>query len=168
MTDTLWEFSIATYRRPGVEAACLALQDNLGADVNILMYSCWHGALAPQELQALLAAVAPWQSDIVGNLRAVRRALKPMLAELGDLGEDAGALRRKVAALELEAEKLQQAVLAAHASGNAGTGPTSPQTARQNLAHYFQILAKTPDQKALDTLVNAAFANAGEPDQTVA
>ncbi|MBT3170303.1 MAG: TIGR02444 family protein [Rhodospirillaceae bacterium] len=163
MTDTLWNFSVATYQRPGVQEACLALQDNLGADVNILMYCCWRGALTKGEFDALIAALAPWQSHVVSGLRSVRRALKPMLAELGELADDAAALRRKIAGLELEAEKLQQTMLETHAADNPAASPPSPQTAAQNLALYFQHLQKPLDGQALgalETILGAAFPDA--------
>lgn len=167
MTDTLWDFSVATYQRPCVQEACLALQDNLSADVNILMYCCWRGALEKGELAGLLESLAPWQKEVVTGLRSVRRTLKPMLAELGDLSEDAGTLRRKVAGLELEAEKLQQTMLEAHAADHASAGPPFPQAAAQNLALYFHHLQKTLDGQALDaleTLLGAAFPNAPQGD----
>jgi len=164
MTDTLWDFSVATYRRPGVQEACLALQDGMDADVNILMYCCWRGRLKREEFELLLAALAPWQYTVVRGLRSVRRALKPMLAELDEFSADAGGLRKKVAALELEAEKLQQAMLGRHAADHAA-GPPSPRSAADNLACYFTCLAKAPDgeaQKALKILIGAAFPDDGE------
>src|SRR5262249_40267230 len=42
-TLNFWNFSLKVYGRPGVAAACIALQDGLGLDVNLLLYCCWHG-----------------------------------------------------------------------------------------------------------------------------
>ena len=39
-----WDFSLALYRKPGVAAACLRLQDGPGLDVNLLLYACWTAA----------------------------------------------------------------------------------------------------------------------------
>jgi len=39
--NPFWDFSLAVYRRPGVAAACLRLQDEAGVDVNLLLYFCW-------------------------------------------------------------------------------------------------------------------------------
>mgnify|MGYP001460985468 CR=1 FL=1 len=36
-----WRFSLTVYRRPGVEAALLALQERCGSDTNLLLYACW-------------------------------------------------------------------------------------------------------------------------------
>jgi uncharacterized protein (TIGR02444 family) len=36
--DPFWRFSLDLYGRPGVAPACLALQDEAGADVNLVLY----------------------------------------------------------------------------------------------------------------------------------
>jgi uncharacterized protein (TIGR02444 family) len=167
MPGSLWDFSLKTYRRPGVQDACLKLQDELGADVNMLLYCCWRGAIEAGEMAALLAELAPWQTDIVGGLRSVRRALKPMLAELDVLFEPASSLRKKIAALELEAEKLQQDMLARHAAKDAKSTPSSPHTAVRNLTRYIGVLAAAPNesqQHALGTLIGAAFADGNQTE----
>ena len=69
MPTTLWDFSLETYRRPGVEEACWKLQDELGADVNMLFYCCWRGEFVAGEMGALLAVLAPWQDGVVCGLR---------------------------------------------------------------------------------------------------
>lgn len=40
MHTDLWNFALHLYARPGVEAACLALQDE-GADVCLLLCGAW-------------------------------------------------------------------------------------------------------------------------------
>ena len=167
MQTSLWDFSLQTYRRRGVQEACLKLQDELGADVNMLFYCCWRGELAGGEMSALLAELAPWQDGVVRELRTVRRTLKPMLAELGGLSEPASGLRKKVAALELEAEKLQHDMLTRHAEAHGESAPPSPHAAVRNLTQYVGCLAKAPDRdavSALEKLVEAAFSNAAEVD----
>ena len=167
MPGSLWEFSLKTYRRPGVQDACLKLQDDLGADVNMLLYCCWRGGFADGEMRALLADLAPWQSAVVHGLRSVRRTLKPMVAELGELSEAASSLRKKVAALELEAEKLQHAMLARHSVEHGEISPPSPQAAVQNLTQYFKLLEKAPEGEAqdfLETLIVAAFSGSAADD----
>lgn len=103
----LWAFSLAVYSGNGVADECLDLQERLGLDVNILLFAAFIGAaegvrLESQDIAAASAAVADWQSEIVRSLRQVRRALKPMSAE---------GLRAQVKAAELEAEKIEQAML---------------------------------------------------------
>ena len=41
--NPFWRFSLRTYRAPGVQEACLALQDRCGADVNLLLFCGWTG-----------------------------------------------------------------------------------------------------------------------------
>ena len=44
MAERFWDFSVRTYGVPGVSQACLALQDERGVDVNMLLYCIWIGA----------------------------------------------------------------------------------------------------------------------------
>ena len=133
-----WDFSLAVYGREGVAAACLALQERHGADVNLLLFCCWHarsgrGALAGEGLRRAAAAVEPWHGQLVRGLRAVRVRLRRESAPLPQatdalLAELAEALRKKVAAVELEAEHLEQLLLAASAP------PVLPESAAVPLA----------------------------------
>jgi len=152
MTTSFWEFSVETYGRPEVQTACLRLQEDMGADVNIVLYCCWRGAVEIEELETLMAKLAPWQQDVVGNLRAIRRLMKPMVNELGIQSEPAEKLRKKIVGLELEAENLQQSIMERLASRRRTTLPPSPNAAAHNLAQYFQILQISPDNAALNAL----------------
>jgi uncharacterized protein (TIGR02444 family) len=112
----LWKFSLAVYGAPGVSAACLDLQERRGADVNLVLYAAFvgssgRGRLDAAALAACQAAVEPWSRAAVQPLRAVRRVLKGGLA--GVPAAPAAALRRAVQAAELEAERIEQMVLAA-------------------------------------------------------
>lgn len=105
MCADLWSFALSTYARPGVENACLHLQTQ-GADVCLMLCGLWleQRGVAPElaRLQALRQIAGPWQAEVVEPLRQVRtqwRALAQQDAELG-------ALRERVKALELEAERL--------------------------------------------------------------
>ena len=115
--DALWAFSLAVYSRDGVADECLDLQERLGLDVNILLFAAFIGAvegmrLESQDIAAANAAVAAWQSEIVRSLRRARRALKPASAEADNsLHAANSALRAQVKAAELEAERIEQAML---------------------------------------------------------
>ena len=108
-----WRFSLHLYAQAGVEAACLALQEQ-GADVNLLLLCCWLGgqgrSLDRRRLRALMAAVAAWQSAIVLPLRQLRRSLRRETWRVD--ARQRLALRQRVAASELEAERLEQELLA--------------------------------------------------------
>lgn len=111
MNNPLWEFSLELYARPDVAAACIEAQDHFAADVNLLLYAAW---LARQDLElnqnqwrALAASVAEWRQRVVQPLRVLRRDWRALPA--------AASLREQVKALELAAEKSQQAqILAWH------------------------------------------------------
>lgn len=101
--NPLWDFALAAYARPGVAAACLALQDRRGVDVPVLLFAGWAGAvggvrLTAAEVARIDAVVRPWREEVVHPLRAVRRRIK------GDPG--AGALYERLKAVELEAERI--------------------------------------------------------------
>ncbi|QJE72302.1 TIGR02444 family protein [Aerophototrophica crusticola] len=116
-TPTLWTFSLTVYAHPGVAEACLHAQDALGQDVNLLLWAAWVGAahghgLSGGEVAAARAAVAPWSESVVLPLRALRRGLKAGPPPAPSPATD--ALRERVKALELEAERIEQDVLSAH------------------------------------------------------
>ncbi|GAB4176294.1 MAG: hypothetical protein OHK0024_13630 [Thalassobaculales bacterium] len=150
----LWAFSLDLYGRPGVAAACLALQDGAGADVNLVLYALWlgltgRGAFDP----ACVERVAPWREQVVLPLRAVRRALT-----LRD------GFRAQVKALELEAERRQQAMLEAAAPPPAGD--PAPGQAAANLDRYLGLLARPADPAAVAVILAALCgpaAAAGDP-----
>jgi uncharacterized protein (TIGR02444 family) len=141
---SFWRFSLRTYRAPGVEKACLALQDDCGADVNLLLYCCWTGLsgrrLSARAVRSARAAVARWQSGVVSPLRRARRAIRK--GHRGVTGEWAGQLRRRISAAELDAEYVEQSVLAAHAAGMPPSARKCEprEAAAANLKCYLDLL----------------------------
>ena len=105
MCADLWSFALSTYARPGVEDACLRLQAQ-GADVCLVLCGLWleqRGVAAqPSRFQALRQMAGPWQAEVVEPLRYVRTQWRPLAQHDAELG----ALRERVKALELEAERL--------------------------------------------------------------
>ncbi|WP_375379832.1 TIGR02444 family protein [Pseudomonas hormoni] len=104
MSSDLWSFSLGTYARPGVEAACLTLQ-SAGVNVCLVLCGLWLGqrgvACNEQRLQQLHNVAEPWDADVVRPLRALRMQWKVVATEDAELN----ALREQVKALELEAER---------------------------------------------------------------
>ena len=102
-TDSLWDYAVAAYQRPGVAEACLALQDNGGADVNLLLAAAWLAergcGWSSDDVARLAHLCAGWRTRCLLPLRQVRRYLKEQM-EIDDL-------YRRVKALELEAERYQ-------------------------------------------------------------
>lgn len=146
-----WEFSQDLYGRPGVAEACLALQDRRGLDVNLLLFCCWTGvrgqALTAGELGRRIDAVGPWQDRVVKPLRAARRWLKEQQTAPAQAAE---ALRQAIKAQELEAERLEQSILAE----GVGTGEArgAPALAAANLGAYFGALELDSDDEDLADL----------------
>ena len=108
----LWNFSTQTYQIPEVETACLNLQDNFSADVNIILYCCWLGEksfeLNVDDVTALILAAQPWK-NILQPLRKTRRIMKKhiiaMPAELLD------QTINNMSEMEINAEHMAQQAL---------------------------------------------------------
>ena len=112
--NPFWRWSLRAYRAPGVQEACLALQDRCGADVNLLLFCGWIGiagrALDKRRLRQAIDSVGRWQAEVITPLRAVRRTLKQ--GGLPGAGTPSVmALRRRIVALELELECHEQTLL---------------------------------------------------------
>jgi uncharacterized protein (TIGR02444 family) len=163
--EAFWRFSLQVYGRPGVAEACLALQDRHGVDVNLLLFCCWTGGLGQRlsggQMDQLLEAVGPWHGAVVKPLRSVRRWLKTQALAPA---EAAAGLRRAVKARELDAERLEQAILAEQAvllaRDSPAAGPGTPALAAANLAVYMESLAielAPDDEGCLAGLLRAAF-----------
>ncbi len=108
-----WRFSLSVYRAPDVPEACLALQDEYGTDVNVLLFflwmtTSWCSAPATVDIARADAKVHDWRGGVVVPLREVRRTLKTFPALPRSESE---RLRQKVKAAELAAEQLEQALL---------------------------------------------------------
>lgn len=115
LDNELWRFVCSFYAERGVSPACLVLQDQLGVDVDILLFAIFaqvrRGILVDAaDLQAIDTIVRDWRGEIVQTLRRVRTRLKngpdpaPSLLTEG--------LRNRIKAVELEAEQIELAVLA--------------------------------------------------------
>lgn len=104
MGNPLWEFSLATYRVAGVAESCLALQDQIGLDVNQLLYAAWlarnNQCLSEAHLAELDGLVAEWRAAVIQPLRGLRRQLQGY--------SQATSVREELKALELKAEQAQQ------------------------------------------------------------
>lgn len=157
----LWRFSCDLYGRADVAPACLALQDRHGFDINLLLACCWAGRTGKRldrtALAGLAGQVADWQAQAVEPLRGVRRWLKRQSAAPAG---PAAALRERVKAQELEAERIEQAILAEALARLGAPAAAGPQTAAANLRDYFALFAREPgvaDTAELAQLLTAAF-----------
>ncbi|HKF64470.1 MAG TPA: TIGR02444 family protein [Dongiaceae bacterium] len=150
-----WSFSLQLYGKPGVAEACIALQDGLGLDVNLLLFCCWHGRalrkLDEAGLRQAIATVEAWQSEVVKPLRAVRRRLKAGVAPI--TARECQALRHKVNDLELESERIAQSALEALPMPPPGWRPA----VEANLDLYLTLMRRDPAKvPELQVLVEAS------------
>jgi uncharacterized protein (TIGR02444 family) len=160
-----WRFSLRFYRQPGVADACIALQEEAGADVNLLLFLLWQAtlgrALSAAEVEELERRIAPWREATVIPLRAVRRALRSPPALVA--AATAEAFRSRIKAVELEAERLQQEAMHDLVRGSP-LGREVPSTqdvahaqdaARSNVASYAAIARLAFPKPAVETLLAA-------------
>jgi uncharacterized protein (TIGR02444 family) len=155
--SAFWTFSLHVYGQPGVPAACLALQDSRGVDVNLLLLALWLGTrgrhVEEADLRRLDEQIQPWRSAVVVPLRQVRRVLKAPTPSMD--AALAGRLRDKVKSVELEAERLQQEALFAlvEAEPPGRDAKAGPSLLRSNVEAYARLLGVTfpPDEIALLT-----------------
>jgi uncharacterized protein (TIGR02444 family) len=170
--ELFWDYSVALYGRPGVEAACLELQQRHRIDVNLVLLCLWLGergtALDGEALARLCHAADRWQLEVVRPLRTLRRRLKGRLADAepnsiaGDWPGLAASVRERAIALEIDAEHLEQVHLGRVAAGLPASAASGPALAGANLRHYWRFDRR--DHKALRTLLEQAFPQAGASD----
>ncbi len=170
-TDTFWAFSLDMFPREGVGLACIALQDETGVHVNLLLLACWlaasgRGTLDDADLKRARGISEPWQREVVGPLRDVRRQIKGWPEDASDRpAPDAAAredYRKKVIGLEVEGERLEQEVLAVAFDRPAEDHPAADRAAdaAASLGAYFSQLRIAMDARErgnLATLLGAAF-----------
>lgn len=80
MIADFWSWSLAAYRREGVEAALLELQDRYDLSVNILLWCIWcaqdFAELPDIAIRKAADLSEQWTRAVTGPLRTARRALK--------------------------------------------------------------------------------------------
>jgi uncharacterized protein (TIGR02444 family) len=110
-----WAFAVAAWRRPGVEAICLDLQDRHGQSPILLLWRLWaletKRTVGPETLAAAIDAAHLWEAEILQPLRALRQALAATGAPVAEAARIAA--RRRVLDAELEAERALVDTLAA-------------------------------------------------------
>ncbi|HXX52403.1 MAG TPA: TIGR02444 family protein [Xanthobacteraceae bacterium] len=158
-TETpFWQFSLHFYRQAKVSDACIALQDDCGVDVNLLLFLFWLAAggrqLSAAEVERLDEAVRSWRDLTVVPIRDVRRKLKGSVTLVHPQKQE--AFRTKIKAVELEAERLQQeALYGLTRSGPLGSEAAPRAAARANVAAYERVLKASFPKSTVNVLVGA-------------
>jgi uncharacterized protein (TIGR02444 family) len=153
-----WRFSVSFYSVPQVADACLDLQDEAGADVNLVMFLLWNAThnrkFSAADIAALDRRFGEWRDIAVIPLRTLRRALKSP----PDAIEPAKAekFRTRIKGVELEAERLQQEALYEMAPLLKLEQASSPaEAAGASIAAYETLGPKRFPRRAVDVLLTA-------------
>lgn len=148
MSNEFWEYSLSTYEVDGVAHAALAVQDEMGLDINLILYASWLASrglkLTNSHLAGLNAHIGRWQREVVIPLRAVRRELRGIA--------DADLLRDAVKAIELDSEKHQQLMMWEYFNRSEPL-MSADETGQKNLA--MLIPPRTKDAASWSLLVAA-------------
>lgn len=143
---SLWSWAVEAYGRTGVAPAALALQDDQGQCVPLLLWAAWARPIDPDLIGRAVDLARAWEAAAILPLRTARRGLKTPLP-----GAEASAretLRARVKADELESERLLLGALEALG----GSGGADPETA---LAAVATAWGGVTDAAALGQLTRA-------------
>ena len=156
-----WRFSLRFYARPQIAAACLVLQDEGGADVNLLLFLLFlaeHGRrVGRDDIARLDEAVHAWRDSVIKPLRELRRALKAGIGTIPITVSE--GFRGQMKRLELESEQIEQHMLERIDSAALGAPVAShAEAAEANLAAYGAYLGTLPAESVATIL--SAFAKA--------
>lgn len=166
--EQFWDFSVRIYRTEGVPDACLSLQDDYGADVNMLLFCAWVGTVAGTfdgELYDRASEYSTrWAENVVIPLREARTWMKHTGCSADPMPTDeCMQLREEIKGVEFAAEKMQQEVLESMVPVNQARDATSHQIvvdAAANLMRYLECMDIRPAndvRKKLSVIVRAAF-----------
>jgi uncharacterized protein (TIGR02444 family) len=106
MQADLWTFAVSLYECPGVAEDCLTLQDDLGANVCLLLCGVWleqrSVSCTPGRVAILETLAVQWSATVVEPLRGLRRQWRAVAQHDHQVAQ----LREAVKGLELQAEKV--------------------------------------------------------------
>ena len=168
MLESFWKFAVRTYRCDGVQEACLALQNEHGADVNMLLFCCWmgttRGEFDTKTFGMVLDFSRTWADQVVRPLRKVRTWMKtkgcpdPVIQV-----ESCINLRERIKNVELEAEHLQENTMQFIVDSISGVTLAVTEQANAavlNLRRYCEAEGIDPDhetQACLEIILRAAI-----------
>ncbi len=147
--EAFWRFSLALYARPGVAEALIALQDRAGCNVNLMLFALWLGATRGTRLTRADLADAAAAVAALGAVAAALRQLRRQLRDARD--SDVAGLRRRIADLEIAAERRVQYRLAASVRDGARVRHRSDRlaAATANLTLYLGAEARSAEAGVL-------------------
>lgn len=166
-----WDWSLSAYRADGAERRLLALQDDCGLNVNILLWCAYIAdRYAPPEdivLRKAIDLAGSWSREVTGPVRAARRAAKSPPRQAPP--DQAAALYGRLQAVELDAERIEQALLAglaADALAPRREASNALSACRRLMARYAGLAGAVGrpgfSTLALDDLARALFPEADD------
>jgi len=155
--NPFWDFSLRHYANAPVQQQCLQLQEEVGANVNVVLFTLWLASdnrLFDHELVLHHAELLYWHEQVIVPLRQARCAVKQT-----GLDDD---LYEAVKKSELDAERVEQDILYALLPQFAvASGELSvQQLAEWNIRAYLQVLPLADEvvNQHLEKLVAEVFA----------
>ncbi len=137
LENPLWNYACQVYSKAGVETALLVLQDNQGADINIILQALWLASEGREWTKACISNdYAKWMEEHVLPLRQMRRSMKTDWSQYEDF-------RQRVKKLELNAEQYALELLfqqAERGENNADKESEKKITKKEGLAPEVALL----------------------------
>ena len=135
LENPLWQYACQVYSMAGVEAALLALQDEHGADINLILQALWLASEGQQWTKVCIPNdYDKWMTEQVLPLRQMRRSMKV------EWPQQEG-FRQQVKKLELKAEQYALAMLFEQSNKSSLVGQRADHTQSNllQLASYLNI-----------------------------
>lgn len=153
MSD-FWDWAVSAYGGEGVADRCLELQDTHGQNVPLVLFAVWAGVrgvvLDEETAEAAVDISRAYADTVVLPLRTIRQRMRAVVGDMDDAHRE--ALRTRVKALEIEAERAQMEAL----SALVGTGTAEPhKTARDNLIAVAKLWARIVPRNPLIAFCDA-------------
>lgn len=150
MSDPFWDWALKAYAAPGVQEACLRLQDGTGQNVPLLLWAGWTAAtgrvLDEDAIEGACDCARAWDAAAITPLRTLRRTLRNTNPDIDNAARE--SLREAVKVVELAAERHLMAGLEALAPA-----PTSPpRPAIDALAAVARVWSRVVPRPALTML----------------
>ncbi len=144
LDNELWQYACQVYSQAGVEAALLVLQDDHGADINLILQALWLASEGRLWTEACIpAGYDQWMKEQVLPLRQMRRSMKvDWVEKRGPQYED---FRQQVKKLELKAEQQALAMLFHQSNRVLGQEESVTKTLESNLSQLAAYLTIKPE-----------------------
>ncbi|MEE9451284.1 MAG: TIGR02444 family protein [Gammaproteobacteria bacterium] len=164
LSHPFWEFSIAMYSQQEAKQGCLALQERLSMNVNIILFICWlaqtgRGRLQRNDFIKITHLLNRWHNAITQTLRGLRRLISKAF-----IPQNIQACKQDILSQEIAAEQIEQLMLAKHFEQLSSAPRTTLQKATDavvSMRTYAKSIGVTyneQDQQAIQQILTHVFA----------